>query len=49
MTDNTTTTNDAVVYSAEHAMSKNVSVYITHLDEDTNTADATVIGLRQKF
>jgi len=30
-------------------MSKNVSVYITHLDEDTNTADATVIGLRQKF
>jgi len=49
MTDNTTSTNDAVIYSAEHAMSKNVSVYITHLDEDTNTADATVIGLRQKF
>jgi hypothetical protein len=49
MTDNTTSTNDAVIYSAEHAMSKNVAVYITHLDEDTNTADATVIGLRQKF
>jgi len=49
MTDNTTSTNDAVIYSVEHAMSKNVAVYITHLDEDVNTADATVIGLRQKF
>ena len=49
MTDNTTSTNDAVIYSASHSMSKNVSVYITHLDEDVNTSDATVIGLRQKF
>jgi predicted porin len=49
MTDNTTSTNDAVIYSASHSMSKNVSVYITHLDEDVNTADTTVIGLRQKF
>jgi predicted porin len=49
MTDNTTSTNDATVFSASHSLSKNVSVYVTHLDEDTNTADKTVIGLRQKF
>jgi predicted porin len=49
MTDNTTSTNDANIFSASHALSKNVSLYITHLDEDTNTADKTVVGLRQKF
>jgi predicted porin len=49
MTDNTTSTNDATIISASHALSKNVSLYITHLDEDTDTADKTVVGLRQKF
>jgi len=49
MTDNTTSTNDATIFSASHSLSKNVSLYVTHLDEDTNTADKTVIGLRQKF
>jgi predicted porin len=48
-TSNSTSTDDATIFSAEHAMSKNVSVYVTVLDEDTDSLDKTVIGLRQKF
>jgi predicted porin len=40
---------DAEIYSVSHAMSKNTSVYVTHLSSDAANADMTAFGIVQKF
>jgi hypothetical protein len=37
------------IYSIKHAMSKNVNVYLVHLNDEAGTADQTAVGMQVKF